>query len=165
MKLQAQVGEKVQQVNIVRDGGNIVAKIDNREYRLESSEVGQNVHLFKVDGKIYEIFVTALGDSFRISMDRNELDVKIIDPKKLRGSGSNSGDTDGVAEIKTMMPGKVVRFVANPGQDVEKGDGVIVVEAMKMQNELKSPKAGTLKEFRVSEGDTVSAGDVLALVE
>ena len=64
-----------------------------------------------------------------------------------------------------MMPGKVVRFVANPGQDVEKGDGVIVVEAMKMQNELKSPKAGTLKEFRVSEGDTVSAGDVLALVE
>ena len=64
-----------------------------------------------------------------------------------------------------MMPGKVVRLVANTGDQVEKGDPVLVVEAMKMQNDLKAPKSGVVKEIRVQEGATVSAGDVLAVIE
>ena len=63
------------------------------------------------------------------------------------------------------MPGKVVRLIASIGDLVEKGDAVLVVEAMKMQNDLKAPKAGVVKEIKVSEGTTVSAGDVLAVIE
>jgi biotin carboxyl carrier protein len=63
------------------------------------------------------------------------------------------------------MPGKVVRLISNVGEAVEKGDPILVVEAMKMQNDLKAPKAGTVKEIRVVEGSTVSAGDVLAVIE
>ena len=64
-----------------------------------------------------------------------------------------------------MMPGKVVRLIANVGDTVEKGDPVLVVEAMKMQNDLKAAKAGIVKEIRVSEGTTVAAGDVLAVID
>ena len=63
------------------------------------------------------------------------------------------------------MPGRVVRVLANLGEAVEAHQGIVVIEAMKMQNELKSPKAGTVAEMRVVPGDTVAAGDVLAVVE
>jgi biotin carboxyl carrier protein len=63
------------------------------------------------------------------------------------------------------MPGKVVTILQAVGAPVEKGDGVLVVEAMKMQNELKSPKDGRIKEIRVAEGAAVSAGDILATIE
>ncbi|MBA2621364.1 MAG: biotin/lipoyl-binding protein, partial [Acidobacteria bacterium] len=72
---------------------------------------------------------------------------------------------DGAAEIKTAMPGKVVRVLAVEGAEIKAGDGVLIVEAMKMQNEMKAPKDGIVKEIRVVEGATVNAGDVLAIIE
>ena len=63
------------------------------------------------------------------------------------------------------MPGKVVRVLVETGATVQTGDGIIVVEAMKMQNEMKSPKDGTIKEIRFAEGATVNAGDVLVVIE
>ena len=63
------------------------------------------------------------------------------------------------------MPGKVVRIMVEKGASIERGEGVLVVEAMKMQNELKSPKNGIVKNIRVEEGSTVAAGDVLAVIE
>jgi biotin carboxyl carrier protein len=63
------------------------------------------------------------------------------------------------------MPGKVIRLLVAAGDTVEAGQGLIVVEAMKMQNEIKSPKSGTLERFLAKEGQTVNAGDVLAWVE
>ena len=86
---------------------------------------------------------------------------RIIDPKRLRSAGDNHDHMDGRAEIKTAMPGKVVRILVESGAEVAKGDGIIVVEAMKMQNELKSPKDGIVREIRAADGDTVNAGEVL----
>ncbi len=63
------------------------------------------------------------------------------------------------------MPGKVVRVLVEAGAEVSKGDGILVVEAMKMQNELKSPKDGTVREIRAADGQTVATGEVLATIE
>ena len=63
------------------------------------------------------------------------------------------------------MPGKVVRIIAKQGDSIEAGKGVLVVEAMKMQNELKATKSGTVQKIMVAEGAAVNAGDVLAIVE
>lgn len=63
------------------------------------------------------------------------------------------------------MPGKVVRVLVSTGVEVEAGTGVLVVEAMKMQNEIKSPKKGTVQRILVGEGSAVNAGDILAIVE
>jgi biotin carboxyl carrier protein len=81
----------------------------------------------------------------------------------VRGAGAEAGG--GRVQIKASMPGKVVRVMVEAGALVETGDALVVVEAMKMQNELKSPKSGTVIEVRAETGATVNAGDVLVIVE
>jgi biotin carboxyl carrier protein len=164
MKLQAKVDDVTHEVEIRRDGRSVFARVDGREYELEASEPEPNIYLLKHEGRIYEFFVNP-GDTAIVSSSSGDVSVRLIDPKKLRSAGSAGDHADGAAEIKTAMPGKVVRVMAAIGDEVEKGDPVLVVEAMKMQNDLKAPKAGTVKEIRVSEGATVGAGDVLAVVE
>jgi len=90
--------------------------------------------------------------------------VEVRDPRSLRGR-VRAGDEHGPKKIVAPMPGKVVRLLVREGAEVEPGAGVAVVEAMKMQNEIKSPKKGTIQKILVSEGAAVNAGDVLAIVE
>lgn len=168
MKLQAQVGGERLEVEIRRREVEVFALIDDREYELEVSEPEPNVYLLKHNGMVHEFFVnpdSKPGEPVIVSAKGRETEVTLIDPKRLRGVGSGGEHADGYADIKTAMPGKVVRIIAKAGENVSKGDPVLVVEAMKMQNELKSPKAGIVKEIRVVEGETVSGGDVLAIVD
>ena len=168
MKFKAEAGENTHDVEIVRSGDQLFARVDDHEYHLEVSQPEPNVFLFKENGKIHEFFVaprTSPDTPLFVSGRNGEVEVKLIDPKRLRGASAGGGTADGIVEIKTMMPGKVVRIIAKPGDQVEKGDPVLVVEAMKMQNDLKSPKAGIVKEIRVGQGSTVAAGDVLAVIE
>jgi|CXWL01.1.fsa_nt_gi biotin carboxyl carrier protein len=155
------------EVEIVREEGRAFARVDGRKYEIETSEPEDSVFLFKKGGTIYEAFVSSLanpGDHLvRIRDDVHE--VRIIDPKRLRGSKGDNADASGKAEIRTAMPGKVVRILVAVGHSVQKGEGVIVVEAMKMQNEMKSPKDGVITAIKLAEGDTVSAGDVLVVID
>ncbi len=166
MKLQAQIGDDTSTVEITRDGARVFARVDDREYELEASEPEPNVYLLKHEGRVYEAFVGKGADGVsKVEINGEQIDVRLIDPKKLRGAGAAAVAADGVAEIKTAMPGKVVRVIVSAGDEVKKGDGILVVEAMKMQNELKSPKDGTVKSINAPEGKTVAAGDVLAVIE
>jgi len=168
MKLQAEYKDEKYQITFERNGESITADIDGRGYELEASQPEPNVYLLKYEGKIYEFLVSSDKNSnepLQISTGNHNFEIKIFDPKKLRGKGASTGETGGAAEIKTAMPGKLVRLLVEQGAEVLKGDGILVVEAMKMQNEMKSPKDGTVKEIRFAEGATVNAGDVLAIIE
>lgn len=166
MKLQADIGDEKLAVEIERRDGKIFANVDGRAYELEATEPEPGVFLFKQNGKVYEAFVSPRPDGrATVSIDRQDFDLKLVDPKRLRGSATAGETIGGAAEIKTAMPGKVVRILVSLSDEVKKGDGVIVVEAMKMQNEMKSPKDGVVKEIRVGENDTVGAGDVLVVIE
>ena len=74
-------------------------------------------------------------------------------------------ELEGAQNVLAPMPGKVVRLLVNAGDTVDAGQGLVVVEAMKMQNEIKSPKKGIVKKVGVKEGAAVNAGDLLATVE
>lgn len=167
MKLQAEIGDDTFEIDLTREDGKVFARVDEREYELEASEPEPNVFLLKHRGKIFEVVVSPQTDAgiTNVTVGRNEFELRLIDPKRLRGSGSDHSHGDGKAEIKTAMPGKVVRILLASGDEVKKGDGVIVVEAMKMQNEMRSPKDGQVSEIKVAEGDTVAAGDVLVVIE
>lgn len=168
MKFLAETDGNKYEIDIVRDGERVVASIDGRQYELEGSEPEPGVFLFKKDGQIFEASVSRKAKSDDTNLVRVKAgvhEVRIIDPKRLRGTAGNDSDASGKAEIKTAMPGKVVRILVAEGDTVQKGDGVIVVEAMKMQNEMKSPKDGVIAAIKAAEGDTVGAGDVLAVIE
>lgn len=168
MKLQAQIAEAKHIVEINELDGKTVAVIDGERHEVEVSNPEPNVFLIKKNGKVFEAFAAPTSDPNTpklVTVNGREIEVRLIEPKRLRGAAKDQANADGMAEIRTAMPGKVVRILLAVGATVEKGDGVLVVEAMKMQNELKAPKDGTVKDIRVAEGDTVSAGDVLAIVE
>jgi biotin carboxyl carrier protein len=162
MKLGAQIDDHTYEVEIKRDGSRVSASVDGREYELEASEPESAVYLLKHENRVFEVYVSPDGI---VNVGGHQLEVKISDPKRLRGARGDVEHGDGTAEIKTAMPGKIVRILVAEGDEVEKGDGVIVVEALKMQNEMKAPKAGVVKQIGVKEGDTVNAGDILAAIE
>jgi biotin carboxyl carrier protein len=168
MKLLAEIGDDNHEIEFRSEGGVVEAMIDGEPFDAEISRPEPNVYLIKREGRIFEAFVhpgSRPDQPATISINGRDYQIMLIDPKRLRAAGSLADQTDGLAEIRTAMPGKVVRILLEIGSEVEKGDGVLIVEAMKMQNELKSPKSGNVREIRVGEGDTVSAGDILATIE
>jgi biotin carboxyl carrier protein len=162
MKLNAELNGEKHEIEIKREGATVFARVNERQYELEASEVERDVYLFKYNHQIFEIYVAPNGI---VNLGNHQLEISITDPKRLRGSGASQASADGIAEIKTAMPGKLVRVLTEVGAEIKQGEGVLVVEAMKMQNEMKSPKDGTVKEIRFAEGSTVNAGDVLAIIE
>lgn len=168
MKLQAKIDEQKYEVDFKQTGETVVAEIDGRVYELEAHLVEPNVYLFKHANKIHQIFVAPNENRdapFVVNTGKNDFEIILTDPKRMRHAAGADAAAGGASEIKTAMPGKVVRILVDPGAPIQKGDGVLIVEAMKMQNEMKAPKDGTVREIRVAEGATVNAGDVLAVID
>ncbi len=111
-----------------------------------------------------ELRVDSDGDSFVVTLRGRQTTVTIVDPRAWSGTGAGKA-ASGIAKVATPMPGKVIRVLVALGDKVESGQGLVVVEAMKMQNELKSPIAGVIKQVQAVEGATVTANQVLAVVE
>jgi len=162
MKLTAEINGEAREVEIIQKDGIVSARVGDREYNLESTEVEPGLFHFKLDGRVIEVYVAPNG---LVDVGGEQFEVKIADPRSLKGRNAGENSLDGTFEIKTAMPGKVVRILAEKDAEIKAGEGVIVVEAMKMQNEMKSPKDGKVREVRFKEGDTVNAGDVLAVIE
>lgn len=99
-----------------------------------------------------------------IHVNDDLIPVNVYDRKRFTG-GSGAAASQGRASLTAPMPGKVVRIMVKVGDAVAAHQGIMVVEAMKMQNEVQSPKDGTMTEIRVAEGQTVNAGEVLAVID
>jgi biotin carboxyl carrier protein len=169
MKLKAQVSGTDHEVSLKLASGTAVVDVNERHYELEIRELGDGEYLLKSGSQVYRCRVERRREpgheTFVVVLRGRQREVSIIDPKRLRSSQSSGADHAGAAEIVSPMPGKIVRVLVEPGANVEAGAGVVVVEAMKMQNEMKAPKAGVVVSVNAEAGATVSAGDVLAVIE
>jgi biotin carboxyl carrier protein len=165
MKLKATLGEHEEDLLLKIEDGRVSAEIGDRVYSLDVREIEPDCFLFFLNTNVHECRVSASKNSFDVSIHGRSYVVTIVDPKRLRSGQNSDRHQHGVAEILAPMPGKVVRVQTESGATVEKGAGVVVVEAMKMQNEMKSPRDGVVVSINVKPGDTVNAGDVLATIE
>ena len=172
MKLSAEIAGTEHALELQRDGERVVAAIDGRRYELEARELEPGVYLLHRGARVYECrvrSVDAAGGSSEVDIEvdigQQVFEITLIDPKRLRSSQSAGAQTDGSARITAPMPGRVVRVLVELGAHVEAGAGLVVVEAMKMQNEMKSPKAGVVASLNAEPGLTVDAGDVLVVIE
>jgi biotin carboxyl carrier protein len=134
----------------VREDGVAV----DSEFSLDGTSVLMN-------GRVYRV---SRGPGQEVWVNGRRLSMEVYDPRDLR-AGKGAGSNHGRQEIAASMPGKVIRVLVAAGDTVEEGQGLVVVEAMKMQNEMKSPKSGRVAEVRVRADATVGAGEVLVVVE
>ena len=118
-----------------------------------------------VDGQAYEIKREQTAADLHMWVGSERFSVELRDPRSLRSRGTAPGMPKGPQKLMAPMPGKIVRILVAEKSEVEAGQGIVVVEAMKMQNEIKSPKKGIVQKILVAEGDKVNAGDGLAIVE
>ena len=168
MKLKTLIGDREEDLLFKLEEGRISAQIGERVYTLDVREIEPDSYLFFLNTNVHECRVSqraASKDTFEVNVGGQNQVVTIVDPKRLRSGQNLDRHHHGVAEIVASMPGKVVRVHAEAGASVERGAGVVVVEAMKMQNEMKSPRDGVVVSIKVQAGDTVNAGDVLAVIE
>lgn len=168
MKLKAQLSGNEHEISLDFDDGIVFAEVDSRPYEIEIRELADGQYLLLGGSRTYRCRVEAKRDSpnsFEVVLRGLARDITIIDPKRLRSSQTAGAHHSGAAQIISPMPGKIVRVLVEVGAEVETGAGIIVVEAMKMQNEMKSPKAGVVVSINAEAGATVNAGDVLAVIE
>ena len=138
--------------------------IDGRRVEADAVKLSPGVYSILLDGRSLEVRVETVADGLLLQTAGREYRVEIVDPRSWRRSHGGKIDLAGRQQISAPMAGKVVRVLVAPGQPVEAGQGLLVVEAMKMQNEIRSPKTGTVERLLAKEGQAVNAGDVLAVI-
>jgi len=160
--------------------------IDGTTHRLEVTR-GERTWSCVVDGHLMEVDAQLTGRDFlsllvgnkayevrREHSTKGELHmvigseryaVEMRDPRSIRNRRGGASSEAGPQKLTAAMPGKIVRIMVNEKDEVKAGQAVLVMEAMKMQNEMKSSKDGRVQKILTSEGSTVNAGDTLAVIE
>src|SRR5271155_5310551 len=151
-------------LDLNRADGGWSCRLDGRGVEVNAVLVRPDVLSLRIGSLAYEVKSERVANDLYLWVGSTRFTVEVRDPRSLRGR-TRVGDDHGPRKITAPMPGKVVRLLVHEGDEVEPGAGVAVVEAMKMQNEIKSPKKGTVRKILVSQGAAVNAGDVLAIVE
>jgi biotin carboxyl carrier protein len=142
-------------------------KVGEREFDLDVRPAGGSGFSILVGNRSFDLGVSREGDDFLVVSRHAAAHVTLIDTAR-RSRQTWPGARPiaaGKAQLKAMMPGRVINVLVNVGDEVAHQQGLVVVEAMKMENELKSPKAGKVTEIKVAPGQTVEKGDLLVVVE
>lgn len=139
-------------------------RLDGNAIEVDAVLARRDVLSVIIGGKAYEIKRERTPVDMHLWVGSRRYEAQLHDPRSLRSRASGD-DGRGPRKLVAPMPGKVVRVLVQEGTDVEAGQGVVVVEAMKMQNEIKSPKKGVVRKLVATENAAVNAGDVLAVVE
>ncbi len=146
--------------------GQYEVTIDGRSIHVDAVKSGRTIYSIIEDGKQFEAMVDEHGEhGFDVLVGGRLYHLEAIDESTLLLAGSAQSVATGRQVVAAEMPGRVMRVQCAVGDAVHEGDGVVIVEAMKMENEIPSPIDGTVKEIAVSTGDTVEAGATLFVVE
>lgn len=151
---------------VITNNNNV--KINDSEYECELIKVNDTVYLLRLENKIYDITVNELGNgSYGILVQGHyyQTEVKTRLREQAEEYLKNKADVSNKGILKAPMPGLVVKVNVREGDKVKAGDILIVLEAMKMENNLKSVHSGTIKEIRFREGDNVEKDDVIINIE
>lgn len=159
-------GDREFHVAVKADGNTIQVRLGDREVTVDAVSVDPGLYSLLIDGRSYEVDVLEREENLIVLVKGQAFPVGVQDEgyRSLRETRSSRA-RGGRRTVAAPIPGKVVRHLVRPGDQVKAGDGVIVVEAMKMENELKSPVAGVVQEIRVPEGAVVAGGEILVVIQ
>ena len=160
------VDGKTHRLELTRGEKTWLCKVDDQEIEVDAALTARDVMSVLVSGKAYEVKrERSLQGELHLVIGSARYAVDVQDPRSLRTRRAAGGVEAGPQKLTAPMPGKIVRIMVAVGDEVKVGQGIIVMEAMKMQNEMKSLKDGKVQKILTSEGSTVNPGDTLAVIE
>jgi len=159
MKYRTSVDGEEQWVDRLPDG----LRLDGRDVKAELHWLGTDEVTVELDGNRHRAFATRSGSGWRIQIRGRTFEIEVEDERAyaIRQLAGAAAGESGTRDLRAPMPGLVISVLVEPGQRVELGDGLVIVEAMKMENELKADGAGTVAAVSTKAGDTVDRDDVL----
>ena len=137
--------------------------VDGRVVEADAIRISRGTYSILLGGRSLEVIAEESSNGLLLRSNGREFQVEILDPRSWRRRRGAGIELEGRQQLIAPMPGKIVRVLVAAGQQVNAGQGLLVIEAMKMQNEIRSPKSGTVEKL-AREGQTVNAGEVLAIV-
>ena len=146
------------------DDGRWRATVDGRERVVDSRQTAPGTFSLLIDHAAIEVSFTSRGDDFQVVVGGLAHRLRLLDERALRRRERAAG-SDGAREVRAAMPGKVVAVLVAAGATVERGQGLVVLEAMKMENEIGAPRAGKVAEVCVKPGQAVEAGELLIRID
>ena len=163
MRWQARVGDRLHRVELTRKAGGLVeAAVDGRLYNLSVTEPQTNV---------FSILSGGVSEEAVVQMRQGRCTVRFgpwsfeVHPEAPGGADLRAREAGSASAIRAVMPGRVLRVLVSPGQRVTARQGLVVVEAMKMENEVTAPRDGVVKELKAAPGRVVETGEILAVLE
>jgi biotin carboxyl carrier protein len=162
MRFSASISGKDRQLEIIRRGEGFECRIDGKYVEIDMSRISSDILSILYEGKSYEV---RRGVNEAVTVGENSYQIRLTDPRSWRSRNQSGAGGYGPQKLTASMPGKVVRVLAKAGASVHSGQGILVIEAMKMQNELRAPRAGTIASIQVREGQAVNAGEVVAIID
>lgn len=166
VQLNGAYGAKKHAVEIETTANGHRISVDGQVIDADAKVIAHSTVSVLIGGQAFEVHVTpSLDGKLKLQSGPHEFTAEIQDPRAWQGRQHGAVEAEGRQQIVAPMPGKVIRLLVSAGDEVEAGQGLLVVEAMKMQNEIRSPKKGKVERLQVKEGQAVNAGDVLAWVD
>jgi len=162
MKISAQIGDRVLEVGVDRHDGGYVVEIDGERMLVDAHKLEGDFYSLLTGGRSYEVSVEPRGDGYLVRHGAAATIVRLADAGR-RAREAMRGSS-GAEQVVAQMPGKVVRVLVAEGDTVQPGQGLLVLEAMKMENEIASERGGTVERLAVDPGATVEGGALLAVV-
>ena len=165
MKFQAQAGGEITPIEVTGEAGRYTITLGGEAVTVDARQTGEGIWSILLDGASHVVDVTDRDGTYAVDVAGERYAIRVEEQSRyiIRTRGAGGGERGQV--LKAPMPGKVTLIEVTVGQSVAPGDGLIVLEAMKMENEFKAQVAGTVKEIRVAAGQPVNPGDVLVVIE
>ena len=160
----AAVDGRSARVEVRSAGGLYTVLVDGRPLSVSAVPTARHFTTLIIEGRCHDAGVLRQGDHHAVSLREGTFDVTLV-PAARGALAPHRKASAGPAKVNAPMPGKIVRIAAAPGQDVRAGECLVVMEAMKMENEIRAPRAGRVTKVLVQEGQAVESGALLVLVE
>ena len=153
----------VEFISRTKEASRVTFTIDGRLLEADAIQISRGAYSILLGGRSLEVTAEETSDGLLLRTNGREFQVELFDPRSWRRGRGAGIELEGRQQLIAPMPGKIVRVLVAAGQQVNTGQGLLVIEAMKMQNEIRSPKSGTVEKL-AQEGQTVNAGEILAIV-
>lgn len=165
MKLTIEIGGQTHEAEFTRDGATAQLALGDQIHQAAISQPEAGFYTVLLNDRVFRCALDVLPNGQTEIIVNGRRFPVIVRDKRSRQANASSAAAGGKSVLSAPMPGKIVRVMCAIGDEVEANQGLLVVEAMKMQNEVQAPKAGKIIELKVAEGQTVNAGETMVVVE